>query len=218
MQYKTIFLSAIITLSGTLLQAMEDKSDYQDSDFSVAQSIKSVENEHGIQLFKQKISKILADNDDLSHLKEDSPLLDLTLYNDCVDLLPQLLAKGANPNVIEKVGIARPLTRAIVAQKIVAMSILIRKGAMILPEDLACAIDFGFADGVELLLKKGANPNTMIKNAVGKKITPLMKAMTGSYSILAENRAAITETLRKHGAHLLDTEESALANMKEHHS
>lgn len=120
----------------------------------------AAESERHIQ-FKKEISKLLADNDNLSHLKKDSPLLDYRLYTHCLEFLPKLLAKRANPNV--STFYATPLNLAICAYKPNAMKLLLNAGAQLTDHTdfipLIYAINCGFADGVAMLLKCSANPN-----------------------------------------------------------
>lgn len=210
MRHKIAFCTIIITTISTAVSAMDWQCDngYQDADFILydGKSAAEAENEKRLQPFKQEISKLLADNDNLSHLKKDSPLLDYRLYTHCLEFLPKLLAKKANPNVSN--AYTTPLNLAICAYKPHAMELLLNAGAEVNDSvdsiPLLYAIRCGYMDGVAILLQHSANPNLLRKAPMLNlnTTTPLIEAIShGIYSLaLAENRTAIVVLLLHYGA------------------
>lgn len=153
---------------------------------------------------EKNIIKLLAQPGALSALKEDSPLLDRNLYTQLAHFVPQLLAKGANPNVTDQYTSA--LLQAISGHNSVAVALLLQAGAN--PNDavkLTCfeeipllsAIKEGQIEVVRYLLQYGARPNV-----VSHIRTPLIVAIGDdlSFARLHSNRTSIVKLLLQHGA------------------
>ncbi len=230
MHHKIAFCTIIITTISTAVSAMDWRCDngYQDADFilSDGKSAAEAENEKRMQSFKQNVSKLLANSDDLSHLKKDSPLLDYRLYAHCCEFLPKLLAKKTDPNVTT--AYATPLNLAICAHKPNAMELLLNAGAEVNDSvdfiPLLYAINCGYTNGVAILLQHSANPNIVHKATMLnlKTTTPLIEAISYgiSSSLLAENRTAIVALLLRYGADPLQivSEKTVLDHMREYFS
>jgi len=212
MNYKKIILNSIVLISlcnshlhGMWEGAIGAFDELDELDESIQQEMHS----RNVNELRGKITSLITNNQDLSMLTKDSPLLNRYLYADLSEYLPILLKNKANPN-IESNGYT-PLYRAISLGKENAVTLLLEAGAD--PNDntkmisfdetspLHHAIECGNKKIVELLLKFNAHPNIVITDQSTK--TPLITAISKGLINMEKNRLSIIELLLQYGANPL---------------
>lgn len=125
------------------------------------------------QALKERVEKLLADNESLAHLQQDSPLFDHYIYA-FPDLVQKLIDKKAPLEVVNKSG-HTPLSRAVFCNNNAATKLLLKAGANPNHEwaekhssdsdfPLHHALRFSSVETVHDLLAYGANPNQARKS------------------------------------------------------
>jgi ankyrin repeat protein len=207
---KIYCLFSIILFSSAFAIGMEKQIDYTSPYLPVEQ-------------FQEEVENLLAKSNDLSNLGETSPLLNPLLYRskELTNLLPKLLAKNANPNVMNILGFF-PLHIAGSACNNIALEELLKASAnpnggneicecknFILIK-LAC---IGNAQGTRLLLQYGANPNAEDKN--GQKVLRVFFENFLSLFGFGEIQSNIMKILLAYGANPLKLNENETTKIEE---
>ncbi|MGB8468317.1 MAG: ankyrin repeat domain-containing protein [Candidatus Babeliales bacterium] len=212
MSIRFVFACLFIVCIGTQKVLSFDLFDWDDLVTNVMserlfENMQQKENKE-IAALSEQITSLLT-LDDLSHLKEESPLLNCRLYQDLPHFLPKLLAKKADPNVKEEsLGyVTFPLFYA--ERNIGCFKQLLEAGANpnnwwgegdSLKTPLLSATSDGNIEVMRLLLRCGANPRVVTHGML--TTTPLQSAVgTGIHQLaLQKNRRAMIEVLLQYGA------------------